>query len=123
MEQFTLRHKAQHVTRFVTIQLIALVGWLLVQSFFSLSPLGQNLPFVVMMIVETIWWIVTLVIMFWLFQREYNAFVQSALELEEANSRLRRATNQMLLNLQEQRTQEKSEHGAEHMPNEGRNDA
>ncbi len=109
MEQFTLRHKAQHVTRFLTVQFIALAGWLTVQSFFSLSPLGHSLPFALMIIVETIWWIATLVIMFLLFQREYNSFVRSVIELEEANSRLRKATNQVLVNLQEQRTQEKSE--------------
>ena len=122
MERLTLRHKAQHVTRFVTVQLIALVGWLVVQSFFSLSSLGRTLPFAFMIVVETIWWLATLVIMFLLFQREYNYFVQSALEVEEANSRLRRATNQMLLNLQEQRTQEKSEHEGERTRNDGRND-
>ncbi len=113
MERSTLRNKAQHVTRFVTIQFIALVGWLIVQSFFSLSSLGRSLPFVLMIIVEAIWWIATLVIMFLLFQREYNRFVQSAFELEEANMRLRRVTNQMLVNLQEQHAQEKSEHGKE----------
>ncbi len=123
MKRFTLRHKAQHVTRFLTVQFIALIGWLVVQSFFSLSQLGQTLPFAVMIIVETIWWIATLVIMFLLFQREYDRFVHSALEVEEANNRLRRVTNQMLLNLQEQRTQGKSDHGVEHTSNDGRNDA
>ena len=110
MERLTLRDKAQHITRFVTIQFIALVGWIIVQSFFSLSPLGRTLPFMLTIIVEAIWWIATLAIMFLLFQREYRRFVQSASELEEANSRLRRVTNQMLLNLQEQRVREKSEH-------------
>lgn len=110
MEQLTLRHKAQHVTRFLTVQFIALVGWLIVQSFFSLSPLGHSLPFALMIIVETIWWIATLVIMFLLFQREYNSFVRSAIELEEANSRLRNVTNQMINNIQQQHNQERSEH-------------
>ena len=110
MERLTLRDKAQHITRFATIQFIALVGWIIVQSFFSLSSPGRTLPFALMIVVETVWWIATLVIMFLLFQREYNYFVHSALEVEEANSSLRRVTNQMLLSLQEQRIREKSEH-------------
>jgi tellurite resistance protein TehA-like permease len=93
MERFAMRHHAQRVTRFVTVQLIALVGWILVQSFFSLSPLGRTLPFALMIVVETIWWIATLVIMFLLFQREYRRFVQAVLDLEEANRRLRQRTN------------------------------
>ena len=120
MERFTLRYKAQHVTRFVTVQFIALVGWLVVQSFFSLSALGRTLPFAIIIVVEMVWWIATLGIMFLLFQREYNSFVQSALEVDEANSRLRRVTNQMLLNLQEQRAEEKRGHGGERTSSDGR---
>ncbi len=101
----TLRDKAQPVTRFVTTQIIALVGWLIVQSLFSLSPFGQSLPFEVMIIVETIWWIATLVIMYFMFMRVYKAFVKSAFDLEDANNKLRDATNQMLFNMKEQRKQ------------------
>ncbi len=108
VERSTLRQKAQIVTRFVTIQIIALVGWLIVQSLFSLSPLGRSLPFTVMIIVETIWWIATLVLMYMLFMNVYKSFVKSAIELEDANNRLRQMTNQMLLNLREQRLQEKN---------------
>src|SRR6266702_7951116 len=91
-----MRQRAHRVTRFVTVQLIALVGWIIVQSFFSLSPLGRTIPFALTMVIEAIWWIATLVIMFLLFKREYDGFVQAALELEDANKRLREATNRVL---------------------------
>jgi hypothetical protein len=101
-----MRQRAHRVKRFVTVQLIALVGWIIVQSFFSLSPLGRTIPFVLTMVIEAIWWIATLVIMFLLFKREYDRFVQAVLELEEANRRLRVTTNNVLLELRNQGDQE-----------------
>ena len=106
MATFNMRQHAQRVTYFVTVQLIALVGWILVQSFFSLSPIGQTIPFAVVIVVEAIWWIATLVIMFVLFRREYSRFVQAALELEDANRRLRGVTNTILGELGNQGNQE-----------------
>ena len=97
MELLSMRQRSRRITWFVTVQLIALVGWILVQSFFSLSALGHTIPFAVTIVIEAIWWIATLVIMFLLFRREYNGFVKAVLELEEANKRLRKATNDMLL--------------------------
>jgi hypothetical protein len=97
MEVLTMRQRARRITWFVTVQLIALVGWILVQSFFSLSAIGRTVPFAITIVIEAIWWIATLVIMFLLFKREYNDFVQAVLELEEANKRLRRATSSFLL--------------------------
>src|SRR6266516_5592283 len=97
MKLYSIEHRAYRVTWFLTVQLIALIGWIIVQSFFSLSPLGQNLGFTPTIVVEAIWWIVTLVIMFVLFRREYNRFVQAVLDLEEANRRLRVTTNSVLL--------------------------
>jgi hypothetical protein len=97
MEVLTMRQRARRITWFVTVQLIALVGWILVQSFFSLSALGHTIPFAITIVIEAIWWIATLVIMFLLFKREYSGFVKAVLELEEANKRLRRATSSFLL--------------------------
>ena len=97
MELLTMQQRSRRITWFVTVQLIALVGWILVQSFFSLSALGHTIPFAVTIVIEAIWWIATLVIMFLLFKREYNGFVKAVLELEEANKSLRRATNNYLL--------------------------
>ena len=97
MEQLSMRQRSRRITWFVTVQLIALVGWILVQSFFSLSALGRTIPFSVTIVIEAIWWIATLVIMFFLFKREYNGFVKAVLELEDANKSLRRATNNFLL--------------------------
>jgi hypothetical protein len=97
MELLTMQQRSVRITWFVTVQLIALVGWIIVQSFFSLSALGRTIPFAVTIVVEAIWWIATLVIMFLLFRREYNSFVRAVLELEEANKSLRRATNDFLL--------------------------
>ena len=97
MEVLTMRQRARRITWFVTVQLIALVGSILVQSFFSLSAIGRTIPFAITIVIEAIWWIATLVIMFLLFKREYNDFVQAVLDLEEANKRLRRATSSFLL--------------------------
>lgn len=98
----TLRQRAHKITYFVTVQLIALIGWIIVQSFFSLSSPGRTIPFPVIMIIETIWWIATLVIMFVLFRREYNSFVRAVLDLEEANKRLRQTTNEIFSELRNQ---------------------
>ena len=106
MALLNMRQRARRVTRFVTVQLIALVGWIIVQSFFSLSPLGRSVPFAVTIVIEAIWWIATLVIMFLLFKREYDRFVQAVLELEEANRRLRVSTNNILSELRNQGDQE-----------------
>ena len=97
MQLHSMREHSQRITRFVTVQLIALVGWIIVQSSFSLSPFGRTIPFALTMVIETIWWIATLVIMFFLFKREYDHFVQTVLELEDANRRLRKVTNDILL--------------------------
>jgi hypothetical protein len=94
--QLSMRQHAQRLTWFVTVQLIALIGWIIVQSTFTLSPLGHGIPFVVIMVVETIWWIATLVIMFVLFRRLYTSFIQAAVDLEDANKRLRDTTNSIL---------------------------
>jgi hypothetical protein len=106
MALLNMRQRAGKVTRFVTVQLIALIGWIIVQSFFSLSPLGRTVPFAVTILIEAIWWIATLVIMFLLFKREYDRFVQAVLELEEANRRLRVSTNTILSELRNQGDQE-----------------
>lgn len=102
MALLNMRQRAHKVTRFVTVQLIALIGWIMVQSFFSLSPPGRAIPFAVALVIETIWWIAALLIMFLLFRREYNRFVQAVLELEEANKKLRESTNGLLFHLRNQ---------------------
>lgn len=106
MEQSSMQQRAHRVRWFLTIQLIALIGWIIVQSFFSLSPLGRTIPYAVTILVEAIWWIVTLVIMFLLFKRVYDNFVKAVLDLEEANTRLRGITNNILLELRNQQDQE-----------------
>ncbi len=106
MALVNMEQRANRITRFVTVQLIALVGWIIVQSFFSLSSFGRTIPFAVTMVIEAIWWIATLVIMFLLFRREYSRFVRAVLDLEEANRRLRETTNNVLLELRNQGNQE-----------------
>lgn len=94
-----IRHQAQRISRFLVVQLIALIGWIIVQSIFTLSPIGHNISFPVIMVIEGIWWAATLVIMFLLFRQEYNRFVKAALDLEEADKRLRESTNNILSEL------------------------
>jgi len=106
MELSPMQQRAHRVTWFLTVQLVALIGWIIVQSFFSLSPLGQSLRFTTTIVVEAIWWIATLVIMFMLFKREYNSFVKAALDLEQADRKLRDTTNNILLGLRNQKEQE-----------------
>ena len=108
MVRHNLQQHAYRVTRFVTVQLIALVGWIIVQSSFTLSPLGRTIPFPLIMVIETIWWIATLVIMFLMFRRVLNSFVKAAFDLEEANKRLRHAANTALSGLIRQSDQEGS---------------
>lgn len=105
MSQQHIQQRASRVTRFLVVQLIALVGWIIVQSFFSLSLPGRAVPFTVTIVIEAVWWIITLVIMFLLFRREYKSFVQAALDLEDANKRLREATNRVLHELRNQSDQ------------------
>jgi len=99
MELLDMRQRAYRITLFVTVQFIALVGWIIVQSLFSLSPLSSSLSFTAKLVIEAIWWIATLVIMFLLFRREYNGFVKAVLDLEEANKRLRKATSDLLIEM------------------------
>jgi hypothetical protein len=105
MASVPMRQRAYKITYFVTVQLIALVGWIIVQSFFSLSSLGRSVPFPVIIVIETIWWIATLVIMFVLFRREYNGFVRAVLDLEEANKKLRETTNTIFQEMRNQAQQ------------------
>ena len=109
MKLLTMREKSHRVTRFIIVQFIALVGWIIVQSFFSLSPAGRTIPFAIIVLIEAIWWIALLGTMLWLFMLEYNRFAQSAIQLEEANTKLREATNQLLEQMREQDTQNGSD--------------
>ena len=106
MEQTGMQKRAYKVRRFLTVQFIALIGWIIVQSFFSLSPFGRTIPYAITIVIEAVWWIVTLVIMFVLFKQEIDGFVKAVLDLEEANRRLRGITNNILLELSNKQDQE-----------------
>src|SRR5579859_4899291 len=106
MELLTLFQKAYRVRRFIIVQFIALVGWIIVQSSFSLTPAGQSIPFQVMIVSEGIWWIALLAVMLTLFTHEYKSFERGALELEEANKQLREATNRLFVRMQDQEPKE-----------------
>jgi hypothetical protein len=94
-----MRQRANRISSFLTVQLIALIGWIIVQSLLFVSPLSNSLPFIVKMVIETIWWIATLVIMFLLFRRIYNGFTKAVFDLEDANRRLRKATSDLLIEM------------------------
>ena len=91
-----LRERANRISSFLTVQLIALIGWIIVQSLLFVTPISSSVPFIVKMIIETIWWIATLVIMYFLFKRIYDRFVKAVVDLEDANRRLRKATSELL---------------------------
>ena len=99
MATLNMGERARRITWFLTVQLIALVGWIIVQSLFSLSPISSSLSFTAKLVIEAIWWIATLVIMFLLFRREYNDFVRAVLDLEDANRKLRKATSDLLIEM------------------------
>ena len=113
MEKSSMREKSYRFTRFLITQCIALVGWIIVQSFFSLSSVGQRLPFLIMVLIEAIWWIALLAIMLRLFLLEYNRFVQAAVDLEGANQRLRSATNQLLQHMKDNNTEDRADNPME----------
>ncbi len=99
METSVMHDNAHRLMHFVLVQFIALAGWVIVQSFFFLSPVvqvGHNISFAAVLVIEIIWWIATLAIMFYMFRREYTSFIQSVLALEDANNRLRHRTNVIL---------------------------
>ena len=106
MEQTGMQKRAHKVRRFLTVQLIALIGWIILQSFFSLTPAGRAIPYAITIVIESIWWIATLLIMYFLFKQVYDNFVKAVLDLEEANRRLRSMTNNMLLELSDKQEQE-----------------
>jgi hypothetical protein len=108
MQRSTLQQRANQVARFIVVQFIALIGWIIVQSIYSLSPLGRSIPFAWLTVIECVWWIVLLGIMLLLFRRQYNSFVQSALDVEEANKVLKGGTNILLAQLKDQRAQEEN---------------
>ena len=91
-----LRERANRISSFLTVQLIALIGWIIVQSLLFVTPISSSVPFIIKMVIETIWWIATLVIMYFLFKRIYDRFVKAVVDLEDANRRLRKATSELL---------------------------
>lgn len=91
-----MRERANRISSFLTVQLVALIGWIIVQSLLFVTPISSSVPFIVKMVIETIWWIATLVIMFYLFRRIYNRFVKAVFDLEDANKKLRQATSDLL---------------------------
>ena len=103
MNTLSIHFKAQRVTRFVCVQFVALAGWVVVQLFFSLSPFGRALPFVTLLLTEAVWWIALLLLMLRLFLLEYHRFVRAALDLEDANTRLRQRTTTILHQLRMER--------------------
>ena len=106
MEQSSIQKRAFRVRRFLIVQFIALIGWIIVQSFFSLSPFGRTIPYAITIVIEAVWWIVPLVIMFVLFKQEIDGFVKAVLDLEDADRRLRGVTNNILLELRNKQDQE-----------------
>ena len=106
MEQTGMQKRANKVRRFLTVQFIALIGWIIVQSFFSLTPAGRAIPYAITIVIESIWWIATLLIMYFLFKQVYDNFVKAVLDLEEADRKLRNTTNNILLGLRKNQNQE-----------------
>jgi len=109
MPMRTIQQRAQRITRFVVVHYITLAGWVLVQSTFSLSSRGRTIPCALLMVLEAIGWMATLLLLFVLFKREYTRFTQAVLELEEANKRLRKATNTLLRERKNQSDQERED--------------
>src|ERR1051326_3621430 len=103
-----LRERANRISSFLRVQLIALIGWIIVQSIFFVTPISDSLPFIIKMVIETIWWIATLVIMYLLFKRIYDRFVKAVVDLEDANKRLRQATSELLQGMVRPDEQEQS---------------
>ena len=90
-----LENTSQRLRLFFSTALIALLGWVVVQTLFSLSPFGRANPFLVLAI-EFFWWLSLLGVLSLLFRRVLWGLVVSMHRLRGAEKRLEDANEQIV---------------------------
>jgi len=89
-----LEDTSRRLRLFFITALIALLGWVVVQTLFSLSPFGRANPFVVLGI-EFVWWLSLLAALAVLFRRVLGRLTVSTRVLRIAEQRLENANEQI----------------------------
>ncbi len=90
-----LEDSSKRIRLFFITALVALLGWVLVQTLFSLSPFGRAYPFIVLTI-EFFWWLSLLAVLVVLFRRVIGRLVTSTHTLKGVEKRLEEANEQIL---------------------------
>ena len=90
-----LENTSQRLRHFFSTALLALLGWVIVQTLFSLSSFGQTYPFLVLAI-EFVWWLSLLGVLSLLFRRVLWGLVISMRRLRGVEKRLEDANEQIV---------------------------
>ncbi len=90
-----LENTSKRLRLFFSTALIALLGWVVVQTLFSLSSFGRAYPFIVLTI-EFFWWLSLLAVLAVLFRRVLGRLIISTRTLKDAEKRLEDANEQIV---------------------------
>lgn len=90
-----LEDTSRKLQAFFLVALVALIGWVIVQTLFSLSPFGKAQPFIVLSI-EFIWWFVLLALLAYLFNRVLSNLTFSTYNLGLVKQQLDTAHEEIL---------------------------
>ncbi len=90
-----LENTSQRLRFFFITALVALLGWVVVQTLFSLSPFGRANPFVVLAI-EFVWWLSLLAVLAVLFRRVLARLIISTSTLKVVEQHLEDANEQIV---------------------------
>jgi|GEM_PF-745829 len=90
-----LESTSKRLHLFFSIALIALLGWVVVQTLFSLSPFGGAYPFLVLAI-EFVWWLSLLAVLAVLFKRVLATLIASTRMVRLFEQQLENANGQIM---------------------------
>ena len=90
-----LEDTSKRLRLFFSTALVALLGWVVVQTLFSLSSFGRTNPFIVL-IIEFFWWLSLLAVLAVLFRRVLGRLVVSTHMLKGVEKRLEDANEQIV---------------------------
>ena len=89
-----LENTSKRLRLFFITALVALLGWVVVQTLFSLSSFGRANPFIVL-VIEFFWWLSLLAVLAVLFRRVLGRLVVSMHILKGVEERLEDANKQI----------------------------
>lgn len=90
-----LQNTSRKLQTFFLVALIALIGWVIVQTLFSMSPFGKAQPFIVLSI-EFVWWLSLLTLLAYLFRRVLSNLTFSTYNLGLVKQQLDTAHEEIL---------------------------